>query len=244
MCTDSSAPKRILVVKENAPARDVLTRLLAEEGFAVQTAADSGAAVEHVRRHGPPSLVLLDGPHGPEFREQQQHDAGLAAVPVLLLADSADGAGPAGPGFLPKPVGLEQLVAEVRWLTRSPRPEILVVEDDDGVRRMLDTVLRMYGFGVRTAATGEAAVDSYRRHQATVAVVLLDVQLPGLDGPEVLTRLQAVNPAVRYCFMSGNTGKYAPEDLRARGAVHVFAKPFRSMAELAQTLRGIVGAGP
>lgn len=80
---------------------------------------------------------------------------------------------------------------------------------------------------VWAAGGGEAALEVYRRQQADVAVVLLDVRMPGLDGPRTLAELQRINPQVVCCFMSGHTGSYSVEQLLGMGARHCFNKPFQ-----------------
>ena len=124
------------------------------------------------------------------------------------------------------------------------RDTILVVDDDRAVLALLGTALPEYGLAVLTAAGGEEAVEVYRRHREAVALVLLDVRMPGLDGPATLAALRQVDPLVRCCFMSGNTGEYAWDDLTALGAVCVFAKPFGGVAGLAAELGEIVRRGP
>jgi DNA-binding response OmpR family regulator len=66
--------------------------------------------------------------------------------------------------------------------------EVLLVEDDPAARQGLELALRRLGYGVRPAATGEAALDALGKGAADV--VVLDVMLPGLDGFEVCRRLR------------------------------------------------------
>jgi CheY-like chemotaxis protein len=100
----------------------------------------------------------------------------------------------------------------------------------------LDSVLRQNGFVVRLATNGRQAVEIYREHHKSIALVLLDVQMPGIDGPSTLAAIQAINPEVQCCFMSGNTGKYSAEELLGLGAARVLPKPFASMSLLAHSL--------
>lgn len=65
---------------------------------------------------------------------------------------------------------------------------VLLVEDDPGARQGLELALQRLGYGVRAAATGEAALDCFRADAADV--VVLDVMLPGLDGFEVCRQLR------------------------------------------------------
>jgi two-component system OmpR family response regulator len=123
-------------------------------------------------------------------------------------------------------------------------PEVLVVEDDPDVFRCLVLALQHHGFAVRQAGGGRQAVEEYRRHRGSIDLVLLDVQMPGLDGPQTFTLLREIDPHVRCVFMSGNTGRYSAEELIALGAARVLSKPFASMAGLAQTLRLAAGHRP
>src|SRR5947209_7839608 len=111
-------------------------------------------------------------------------------------------------------------------------PEILVVDDNAALAQMLAVALTRDGLAVRLAAGGQQAVELYRQHHHTIAVVLLDVQMPSQDGAETLRMLQAINPQVRCCFMSASTGKYSIKELLALGAVCFLPKPFSSLADV------------
>jgi CheY-like chemotaxis protein len=80
------------------------------------------------------------------------------------------------------------------------------------------------GFAVWLAGDGEEALELYRRHSQEIDLVLLEVRLPGLDGPQTLAALRQLNPGVRCCFLSGPFGDYTDEELLALGAVAVLHK--------------------
>jgi CheY-like chemotaxis protein len=119
-----------------------------------------------------------------------------------------------------------------------PKYSVLIVDDEPAVRGMLGVGLRTHGFAVWLAADGREALDLYRRHRLAIDVVLLDVRMPGQDGPQTLAALQELNPLIRCCFMSGDLGGYTAERLRHFGAATVIQKPFR-LAVLAQLLAGL-----
>ncbi|MDB5309014.1 MAG: ntrC 1 [Gemmataceae bacterium] len=127
------------------------------------------------------------------------------------------------------------------------RPEertttVLVVDDEDAIRRVVAQALSRAGMDVLTADRGETAVDVYRRHRDAIDVVLLDVRMAPWDGPRTLAELRAIDPDLRAAFMTGASGAYSAEDLLAFGAVRVFEKPFRSLPGLAQALRDLAAA--
>ncbi len=126
----------------------------------------------------------------------------------------------------------------------EPRvPGILVVDDEPAIRTLLQAALPRYGFQVLVAASGQEALAIYQEHRTEIAAVLLDVQMPGLDGPQTLCTLQAIDPQVRCCFMSGNLGDYGEQELLELGAALVIPKPFR-LAEIIQALQRLVGSLP
>lgn len=117
---------------------------------------------------------------------------------------------------------------------------ILLVDDEPDVRRLLELVLTCHGFTVLTAASGQEAVDLLRGREHAIAVALLDVQMPGMDGPQTLQALRQIDTDLPAVFMTGNMGRYDEAQLLTLGASAVLSKPFRSMDALAQRLREVI----
>ncbi len=126
--------------------------------------------------------------------------------------------------------------AAARFRTHG-KPRVLVVEDQMAVRSLLEQALRHHGLEVALAAGGEEALEFFRQHPGMVDVVLLDVHMPGMDGPQTLAALRQIDAAIPAVFMSGCTGKYSAEDLRQLGASFI-EKPFPCLAKLAGLLQG------
>jgi CheY-like chemotaxis protein len=116
---------------------------------------------------------------------------------------------------------------------------VLVVDDDPDVLDMLARALRHLGFDVAPAAGGEEALRLFRERPADV--VLCDVRMRGVDGPETLRALRGLDPAVRCVLMSGHSGRHTAEALRGLGAAAVVEKPFRDLPALAGILREAAG---
>jgi CheY-like chemotaxis protein len=120
---------------------------------------------------------------------------------------------------------------------------VLVVDDDNMVRIMVQLGLEEDGFNVWPACNGREAIQLYQTHRDRITIVLLDVHMPGLDGPATLDALRNLDPDVLACFMSGDLGDYEPEELRRRGAAHVITKPFL-LKDLALILRHLTRGAP
>jgi anti-sigma B factor antagonist len=120
---------------------------------------------------------------------------------------------------------------------------VLVVDDETAVLCVLAARLRIEGYKVWLAGHGQQAIEFYRRHREAIAVVLLDVLMPGLDGPRTLTALQKLSPTVRCCFMTGKPTPYTEEALLQTGAYRVFRKPF-AFTEVIDTLDQLAGRSP
>ena len=83
-----------------------------------------------------------------------------------------------------------------------PRPRLLVVDDEEGIRDSLSSVLRDEGYQVEAAASAEEALS--RAAAGDIEVVLLDVWLPGMDGLEALSRIQAIPRPPAVIMISGH----------------------------------------
>src|SRR5437016_9014286 len=103
------------------------------------------------------------------------------------------------------------------------RPCVLVVDDEARIRAWLSVALPQNGFQVKLAADGEEALSIYRAGASGIALVLLDVLMPGMDGPRTLQAMQAVNPKVCCCFLN-ERNVYGSAELLALGASRVFVK--------------------
>ncbi len=86
------------------------------------------------------------------------------------------------------------------------------------VRLLLHRALRWHGFEVLLADSGSAAVRLFEAHRGRISCILLDVRMPGLDGPQTLRALRHLDPSVVCCFMSGHAGDHPSEELLALGA--------------------------
>jgi len=119
---------------------------------------------------------------------------------------------------------------------------VLVVEDEAQLRALAERTLARAGFRVLTAADGVAALEVLARGDVAVDVVLSDVVMPRLGGPELARRIRAERPDARILFMTGYAeGDAFGADAEALSDIEVLRKPF-TPAELVRAVRrAIVG---
>jgi CheY-like chemotaxis protein len=80
---------------------------------------------------------------------------------------------------------------------------LLIVEDEEGIRKITARTLERAGYRVLLAANGAEAVSLYEKHRDQIAAVLTDMSMPVLDGPATISALRAMHPQVRILATSG-----------------------------------------
>ncbi len=95
----------------------------------------------------------------------------------------------------------EEPAPSVNRLTASET--LLLVEDEDQVRKLAETFLKRAGYKVICAEDGDVAVEKFEQHQNEISLVLLDVVLPSLGGRAVMEKIHAIQPGFPILFMSG-----------------------------------------
>ncbi len=112
----------------------------------------------------------------------------------------------------------------------------LLAEDDDTVRRVVRLVLMRLGYKVIEAANGVQALEAWHASQTVLSVVLADVEMPRMGGPELVTRLMQLQPGVRVILMSGYVADDAVRAAIPSANVTFLQKPF-DVTDLTRVLR-------
>lgn len=118
---------------------------------------------------------------------------------------------------------------------------ILVVEDEEAVRRLVQRILDRNGYEVLVAESGDAALDVVGQHAPDLDLVLTDVVMPHMSGKELATRLNDAGYKFPILFMSGYTDHILSRDGQLSGDEDLIQKPFDSaslLAKIAATLNG------
>jgi CheY-like chemotaxis protein len=148
-----------------------------------------------------------------------------------LRVSSTLGQGSAFCVYLPEaPEESATVPAPARPTSRSAKPTILIVEDDNSVRSLLREVLLRQGYAVLEASDGPTALDLAASHAGPIQLLVCDCVLPHVSGAELAARLRERYPALRVLYVSG----YPAADAVAAGGIDPGApflqKPFRPSA--------------
>lgn len=102
--------------------------------------------------------------------------------------------------------------------------KILIVDDQFGIRILLNEVLQKEGYQTFQAANGIQALEIVDNHSPDL--VLLDMKIPGMDGIEILKRLKAINADIQVIIMTAYGELDMIQESKDLGAITHFAKPF------------------
>jgi len=113
---------------------------------------------------------------------------------------------------------------------------VLVVDDEPAVLKLVTTTLCSGGYMVLEAGDGLSALDIAAQHPGPIDLLLTDVRMPGLTGPELCLRMRQGRPETRFLLMSGYP------DCEVYGMAFL-AKPFR-IPDLLESIRRVLDAAP
>jgi len=116
---------------------------------------------------------------------------------------------------------------------------VLLVEDEEAVRRLTHAVLRRNGYEVLTAGDGEEALRTLQQHQGTIHLLLTDVVLPRMGGREIALQVSRLRPEIKVLFTSGYSGRAFAENGTLEPGMAFLPKPF-TPEELLRKVREIL----
>jgi PAS domain S-box-containing protein len=126
----------------------------------------------------------------------------------------------------------------------APEPKsrgtILLVDDEQAVRKVAGEILRKLHFDVLAADSGEEALQLFREHRKDIVLVILDIVMPAMGGSEVFHKLRGLDPKVKVLLCSGYSIQGEADRLIGTGASGFIQKPF-SLCSLGQSINDIVG---
>jgi two-component system, cell cycle sensor histidine kinase and response regulator CckA len=117
---------------------------------------------------------------------------------------------------------------------------ILVVEDEEMVRGLICEVLRREGYRVVACSDATEGIEASNRYGKGIDLLLTDVVMPGMNGPEMASRIQKEFPHLRVVFMSGYSEQALARNAQVDGSFEYLQKPF-TLRSLTQKLANVLG---
>ncbi len=115
---------------------------------------------------------------------------------------------------------------KARHASGTDTPTILLIEDEDSMRELLEEIFGEAGYHVLSASNGVDAIRMFQAHSTDIAAVVSDFGLPGLDGMSLFMKLRQINRNVRVVFTSGYIDSDQSHELFALGVAEIIPKPF------------------
>ena len=116
---------------------------------------------------------------------------------------------------------------------------ILLVEDEDSLRRLARDVLEMNGYTVIDAPNGNAALEAYSQHKGRIHLILTDLVMPGMSGRELAEHTTRLDPRSKVVYMSGYTDDTVVLHAAFEDGIEFIQKPF-SPDSLAEKIREVL----
>ena len=193
----------VLVVDDEAPARELLASWLEPEGYQLITAGSSSEALAKAAEHVPDAItlnMLMPGKGGWDTLYELKKTPITASIPVIVVTvvdEPKIGLALGAAEYLVKPVDKDVLLEAVRRYigpgSNGPA-KVLVVDDEAGTRELLKEMLESDGYIPVLAASGKDALDALAH--ISVSAILLDLIMPEMDGFELLLRMKE-DPGLR-----------------------------------------------
>ena len=240
----------ILVIDDDATARDLISDQLAAGGFEVVTASGGLEGIKLAKELHPIAItldVMMPDLDGWAVLAALRQDAQFADTPIIMATivdEQHRGMALGAAGYLVKPIEREQLHNLVRkFRSSSPLMRVLLVEDDPIEREQMQSWFEGPHWAITQAGNGREAVD--RLNEGKPDLILLDLMMPEMDGFQLVAALQK-NPEWRDIPVIVVTARDLDAADRNRlnsGVQSVLSKASLGPADLVASIRRLVGPG-
>jgi CheY-like chemotaxis protein len=160
-----------------------------------------------------------------------------------ILVESKPGQGTLFEVFLPaSDKMLSAVPSAAPAVARGGHECILLAEDEEVIREMAQIGLESKGYKVFAAPDGAAATSVYREHAKEIDLVVADMVMPRMSGPELFAQLKEMNPGVRVIVSSGYSHDQEGQRMLRHGCLGYLQKPY-NIESLNQMVRSVLDSG-
>ena len=150
-----------------------------------------------------------------------------------VTVDSQEGSGATFKIYLPRTdvlIPTREKLSQLMPTDKDMKKTVLVVDDEETVRNSTRRLLKSLGYLVLCADGGKEALRLFKQHRALIRVVLLDMAMPGMDGPETFMELKKLDNKVSVILCSGYYNESDIRWLLSAGALEFLPKPYDAEA--------------
>ncbi|NIS59737.1 MAG: response regulator [Proteobacteria bacterium] len=119
----------------------------------------------------------------------------------------------------------------------SNQGAVLIVDDDEGIREVLQEIIQLFGFTCKSAESAEEALESLRKQ--SFELMITDIKMPGMDGMELLKRAKKQSESLDIIMMTGFSVDYSFSDVVMAGASDIIPKPI-NLEEVEAKIKRVV----
>jgi CheY-like chemotaxis protein len=236
---------KVLLIDDSDDSRLLLSQIIEESGCRVFTAASGEAGISAALDVRPDLIVLdllmpeMDGFETLQRVKAHPSIAGTPVVVVSVVASEYQSRLAGAVDVLNKPVSRETLSDAIERALNAPAARVLIVEDSDDARRIIEAHLTAFpSLEVQAAPTAADAIAALETFHADL--ILLDLMLPDIDGAEFLKRIRRID---RYretpvVVITAKSLTLEEQRARERDTVTILGKGAALGADLARVLRG------
>jgi signal transduction histidine kinase/DNA-binding response OmpR family regulator len=185
----------ILVIDDEPSARELVSRFMTREGYAVIGAEDGETGLAKAHELKPDAIILdvmmpkMDGWAVLTALKQSPETSTIPVVLMTMIEDQKLGFALGAADYITKPIDRDRLVKVLNeYQCRTPFCKILAVDDEPTIRELLERTLSREGWDVRTAEDGIDALAKLKEEEPQL--ILLDLMMPRMDGFQFLTEMR------------------------------------------------------
>lgn len=236
-----------LVIADNTESWQPLLRWIDEFGWTAILKSSCRKGMKELDRNLDIDVILLDAAiaedGGLNMLHNLKKDRRLHWLPSIVVGSEIDSdmvcrcSDFGVTNIVILPTSKDTFQAKLLKASDDGRPTVLIVDDEQFIRELLQDILALERYRVEIAASAEEALEILR--EKWIDAVITDIMMPGKSGMELLREAKQRRPDLPVILITGYAGQYTPTSALGSGADGFFAKPFKNV-ELSYTLRTVL----